>query len=133
MWAAERQRQPSVCVIVPARPPAPGLRRVIDKLMAQRYDGTMEVLVVVDGPGDIAGIPEPPSLSGTLCRALCTIANTQEPGLEGATRTGRMAAEAELVVYCRADEEWPPDRLREVVLRRFVGRGSVQVPRRVNG
>jgi len=132
-WAAERDRQPSVCIVVPARAPAAGLPRVIEKLMAQRYEGTVEVLVVIDGAGRIPDVPAPPSLTGTLRRALRTIVNTQEPGLEGARRTGRMAAGAELVVYCGADEEWPPDRLREVVLRRFVGRGSVQVRRHANG
>jgi glycosyltransferase involved in cell wall biosynthesis len=131
--ALEGHRQPSVCIVVPARPPAPGLRRVIELLMAQRYEGTVEVLVVIDGAGAIAGVPKPPSLSGTLRRALRTIANTKEPGLAGARRTGRMAAEAEMVVYCGADEEWAADRLREVVLRRFVGRASVQVRRHANG
>jgi glycosyltransferase involved in cell wall biosynthesis len=115
-------RQPSVCIVIPARPPAPRLARVIERLLAQRYEGTIEVLVVIDDGGDIEGVPAPPSLSGTLRRALRTMQNAEEPGLEGARRTGRKAAEGEIIVFCGADEEWHSDRLREVVLRRFVAR-----------
>jgi glycosyltransferase involved in cell wall biosynthesis len=122
-------RQPSVCIVIPTRPPAPRLARVIDRLMAQRYEGTIEVLVVFDDGGDIAGVPSPPSLSGTLRRALRTISNTRARGLDGARRTGRAAAQGELVVFCGDDEEWPPDQLRTVVLRRFVARGSTEAPR----
>jgi glycosyltransferase involved in cell wall biosynthesis len=124
----EAHRQPSVCIVIPTQAPAPRLPRVIDRLVAQRYEGTIEILVVIDGGGDIADVPSPPSLSGTLRRALRTIANTQAPGLDGARRTGRAAAQGEVVVFCRDDEEWPPDRLRTVVLRRFVGRGSTKAP-----
>jgi glycosyltransferase involved in cell wall biosynthesis len=128
----EGYRQPSVCIVIPARPPAPRLARVIERLLAQRYEGTIEVLVVIDDGEDIPGVPSPPSLSGTLRRALRTLPNVQAPGLEGARRTGRSAAEGEIVVYCRADEEWHPDRLREVVVRRFVARRRAQARDWVN-
>jgi glycosyltransferase involved in cell wall biosynthesis len=128
----EGDRQPSVCIVIPARPPAPRLARVIERLLAQRYEGTIEVLVVIDDGGDIPDVPSPPSLSGTLRRALRTMQNAQEPGLEGARRTGRKAAEGELIVFCGADEEWHPDRLREVVLRRFVARRRTKAGNSVN-
>jgi glycosyltransferase involved in cell wall biosynthesis len=128
MGSHERDRDPSVSIVVPVQPPAPTLRRVIERLLAQRYEGTVEVLVVIDDGGDIAGVPSPPSLSGTVSRALRTIANTRQPGLDGARRTGREAAQGEVVVYCAADEEWPAGRLREIVLRRFVARRRSEVP-----
>jgi glycosyltransferase involved in cell wall biosynthesis len=131
--AAQRHRQPSVCIVVPTRPPAPRLERVVERLLAQRYEGTIEVVVVIDDDGDIAGVPPPPSLSGTVRRALRTLRNTRRPGLDGARITGRLAADGELVVYCADDEEWPPYRLREVVLRRFVGRSSAKAQRTANG
>jgi glycosyltransferase involved in cell wall biosynthesis len=128
----ERHRQPSVCIVIPARPPAPRLERVIERLLAQRYEGTIEVLVVIDDGGDIAGVPAPPSLSGTLRRALRTMQNAEEPGLDGARRTGRKAAEGEIIVFCGADEEWHSNRLREVVLRRFVTRRGTKARGSVN-
>jgi len=121
-----------VCIVIAARRGAPRLRRVIERLLAQRYEGTIEVLVVFDRGANAPGVPSPPSLTGTLRRALRTLRNTQEPGIDGARRTGRLTAEGEIVVYCRDDEEWPPDRLREVVLRRFVARGVVKAPRSAN-
>ena len=130
--SSEGHRQPSVCIVVPARPPAPRLARVIKRLLAQRYEGTIEVLVVIDGRGDIPGVPSPPSLSGTLRRAVRLMQNAQEPGLEGARRTGREAADGESVLYCNASDEWPRDRLREVVLRRFVARGGSKAPGSLN-
>ena len=133
MLAPPRHRQPSVCIVVPTRPPAPRLERVVEHLLAQRYEGTIEVVVVIDHSGDIAGVPAPPSLTGTVRRALRTMRNTRQPGLEGARITGRLEADGELVVYCADDEEWPPDRLRKIVLRRFIGRGSAKARRTANG
>jgi glycosyltransferase involved in cell wall biosynthesis len=124
----EAERQPSVCIVIPTRPPAPHLARVIHRLIAQRYEGTIEILVVIDNGGEINGLRSPPSLSGTVRRAVRTISNTQEPGLDGARRTGRAAAHGEVVVFCGDEEEWPPDRLRTIVLRRFVARGSSEAP-----
>jgi glycosyltransferase involved in cell wall biosynthesis len=121
-YTTEEHRQPSVSIVIPVQPPAPGLASVIERLLVQRYDGTIEVLVVIDDGGEIPEVPAPPSLSGTLRRALRTLYNARECGLEGARRTGREAAEGEIVVYCDQAEEWGPDRLREAVLRRFVAR-----------
>jgi len=127
--STEEHRQPSVSIVVPVQPPAPRLAAVIGRLLAQRYEGTIEVLVVIDDGRDIPGVPAPPSLSGTLRRALRTMPNTRARGLDGARLAGRTAAEGEIVVYCSADDEWPPYRLREVVLRRFASRRSMDAPR----
>jgi glycosyltransferase involved in cell wall biosynthesis len=118
----------SVSIVIPTRDPAPLLPRVIQRLIAQRYEGTVEILVVVDGAGKVAGIPSPPSLSGTLRRALRTMQNAGTPGVRGARRAGRLAAHGEIVVFCGDDEEWPPGRLREIVARRVVARPSAEVP-----
>lgn len=123
----EAHRQPSVSIVIPTQAPAPRLGRVVERLIAQRYDGTIEIVVVIDDGGEITGVRSPPSLSGTLRRAVRTMRNTQAPGVDGARRTGREAAQGEVVVFCDDDEEWPPDRLREVVLRRFVARRSTKV------
>jgi glycosyltransferase involved in cell wall biosynthesis len=126
-YAMNEHRQPSVSIVIPVRPPAPRLARVIERLLAQRYEGTIEVLVVIDDGGVIPGVPAPPSLSGTLQRALRTLYNAREPGLDGARQTGRESADGEIVVYCGAAEEWGPERLRETVLRRSVGRPRLPV------
>jgi glycosyltransferase involved in cell wall biosynthesis len=131
-WPEEEHRQPSVSVVIPTQPPAPRLERVIERLLAQRYDGTIEVLVVVDRPGHIAGVSPPPSLTGSIRRAVRTIMNTGEPGVEGARRTGRVQAHGEIVVFSSDDEEWPPDRLREVVVRRFAARRFSDAPWTMN-
>jgi glycosyltransferase involved in cell wall biosynthesis len=126
------RRQPSVSIVIATRGPAPLLPRVIDRLIAEPYEGTIEVVVVIDGAGEIAGVPSPPSLSGTLRRAVRTLRNTGAPGLHGARRAGRLVAQGEIVVFCDDDEEWAPGRLRRIVARRFVPGRSVEVPDHVN-
>jgi glycosyltransferase involved in cell wall biosynthesis len=118
----------SVSIVIPTHDPAPRLPRVIERLIAQRYEGTVEILVVVDGAGKLAGIPSPPSLSGTLRRALRTMINDGTPGLPGARRAGRLAAHGEIVVFCGDDEEWPPGRLREIVERRVAALPAAEAP-----
>jgi glycosyltransferase involved in cell wall biosynthesis len=122
------QHPPSVSIVIPTHGPAPVLPRVIERLTAQRYEGTVEIVVVVDGPGTIAGIPSPPSLSGTLRRALRTMRNAGTPGLPGARRAGRLAAHGEIVAFCGDDEVWPPGRLREIAARRVIALPSAEVP-----
>jgi glycosyltransferase involved in cell wall biosynthesis len=88
------------------------LRRAVESILAQDYEGTVECVVVFDrsDPQDLSDmIPVGPG------RALAVMRNNRTPGLAGARNTGARAATGELVAFCDDDDEWLPDKLRRQV------------------
>jgi glycosyltransferase involved in cell wall biosynthesis len=97
---------PSVSVVIPTRDRPDLLRRAINTIRAQRYDGDIECITVFDQSH--VHLPAIESGHGLTVRA---IANTRSPGLAGARNTGILAARGDLVAFCDDDDEWHPDKL----------------------
>jgi glycosyltransferase involved in cell wall biosynthesis len=106
-----RQRsQPSVSVVIPTRDRPGLLRRAVESVRAQRYDGDIECVTVFDQSHvHLAGFG---GLTGVTIRGMT---NSRSPGLAGARNTGILAARGDLVAFCDDDDEWLPDKLASQV------------------
>ena len=95
---------PSVTAIVPTHDRPELLRRAIERIRAQRYDGLVECLVVFDKS-------EPDlTLERDGDRPVRVMANSRTPGLAGGRNTGILAATTEYVGFCDDDDEWLPEK-----------------------
>lgn len=100
----------SVSVIVATRDRPELLRRAIASILAQRYDGPIEVLVVFD--------QSEPDLSFVQTgerRAVRVMANTRTPGLPGARNTGALTSDRQILAFCDDDDVWSPGKLEAQV------------------
>jgi glycosyltransferase involved in cell wall biosynthesis len=98
---------PKVSAIVPTRDRPELLERAVRSILAQRYPGPVECVVVFDQqtPRDLdVRIPRD--------RTLRSIANHRSPGLAGARNSGTDDTEGPLIAFCDDDDEWHPDKLR---------------------
>jgi glycosyltransferase involved in cell wall biosynthesis len=105
-------RSPSVSVVIPTRDRPELLRRAVTAVMSQRYEGSIECIVVFDRTEPI--LPDVPIPSG---RRLTGVRNTRTPGLAGARNTGVLMASGDLLASCDDDDEWFPDKLARQVER----------------
>ena len=112
-----QRSQPSVSVVIPTRDRPGLLRRAVDSIRAQRYDGDIECITVFDQSHvHLAGFG---GLTGVTLRGMT---NSRSPGLAGARNTGILAAHGDLVAFCDDDDEWLPDKLAaQVELLRKTG------------
>jgi glycosyltransferase involved in cell wall biosynthesis len=112
-----QRSQPSVSVVIPTRDRPGLLRRAVDSIRAQRYDGDIECITVFDQSHvHLAGFG---GLTGVSLRGMT---NSRSPGLAGARNTGILAAHGDLVAFCDDDDEWLPDKLAaQVELLRKTG------------
>jgi glycosyltransferase involved in cell wall biosynthesis len=101
-----QRSNPSVSVVIPTRDRPDLLRRALETIRAQRYDGEIECLTVFDRSH--VHLPAIESGHGVTVRAM---ANNRSPGLAGARNTGILAARGDLVAFCDDDDEWHPDKL----------------------
>ncbi len=132
-------RRPSVTVVVPTRDRPQLLARAVASVLAQRYAGEIECLVVFDqSPVRL------PALAVPARRRVRSLANDRAPGLAGARNAGAFAAEGDVLAFLDDDDEWLPDKLQlqvealrsrpEAVLAscgievRYGGRRRVRVP-----
>lgn len=93
---------PSVGVVIPTHNRPKLLRRAIESVLAQEYDGQVRVVVVYDRA-------EPDqSLAGDRVEVL---ANARTPGLPGSRNTGILALDTDFVASCDDDDEWLPGKL----------------------
>jgi glycosyltransferase involved in cell wall biosynthesis len=101
-----------VSAVVATRDRPQLLRRAVESILAQDYEGTVECLVVFDrsDPDDLSDLD--PAGPG---RALVVMRNDRTPGLAGARNTGAHAATGALLAFCDDDDEWHPDKLRRQV------------------
>ncbi|MBX6385130.1 MAG: glycosyltransferase family 2 protein [Microbispora sp.] len=106
---------PSVGVVIPTRGDRPEpLRAALTGVLAQEYDGRIDVVVVADGvPGSAvarqaSGVAE--SAAGAV-RSVRVVGNHRVPGLPGARNTGISALGTDLVAFCDDDDVWLPGKL----------------------
>ena len=110
-----QRSQPSVSVVIPTRDRPGLLRRAVEAIRAQRYDGDIECITVFDQSHvHLAGFG---GLTGVTIRGKT---NNRSPGLAGARNTGILAARGDLVAFCDDDDEWLPGKLaaQTEILRR---------------
>jgi glycosyltransferase involved in cell wall biosynthesis len=101
-----QRSQPSVSVVIPTRDRPGLLRRAVEAIRAQRYDGDIECITVFDQSHvHLAGFG---GLTGVTIRGMT---NNRSPGLAGARNTGILAARGDLVAFCDDDDEWLPGKL----------------------
>ncbi len=96
---------PSVGVVVPTRDRPQLVRRAVRSILAQEYDGDLEVLVVFDGTDpdhDITALDP---------RRVRVTSNSRTPGLAGARNSGILAVTTDLVAFCDDDDTWEPGKL----------------------
>jgi glycosyltransferase involved in cell wall biosynthesis len=98
--------QPSVSVVIPTRDRPALLRRALEAVCAQQYEGEVECIVVFDQADELL-----PPLEHTSRTTLRAIPNVRSPGLGGARNTGILAARGDLVAFCDDDDEWLPNKL----------------------
>lgn len=102
--------RPTVSVVVPTHERPEMLRRAVDAVLSQAYEGYLECVVVFDKstPARIdVAVPEH--------RSLVLVQNTRTPGLAGARNSGVLASTGELVGFCDDDDEWLPGKLEPQV------------------
>jgi GT2 family glycosyltransferase len=97
---------PSVSVIVPTRDRPELLRRAIASILAQRYAGPIEVIVVFDQSD-----PDRSLEQDWGDRRVCVIPNQFSPGLAGARNSGILSADCDFVAFCDDDDIWLPNKL----------------------
>jgi glycosyltransferase involved in cell wall biosynthesis len=97
---------PPVDVIIATRDRPELLRRAIDAVLGQRYDGPVDVTVVFD-----QSEPDPSLATTGPGRSVRVTVNARTPGLPGARNTGIAATEHPYVAFCDDDDVWLPGKL----------------------
>lgn len=98
---------PGVAVVVPTRGRPDLVRETLRSIVAQDYQGEMDIVVVHDQE------PEDQSLVelGAPNRPIRVISNERPQGLAGARNTGLAVTSAPLVASCDDDDQWHPEKL----------------------
>ena len=97
---------PSVSAVVPTRDRPELVRRAIQAILDQDYDGFVEVIVVYDNSEPDYSLSR---IDGN--RVVRVITNNRISGLAGARNTGVLASDSEFVGNCDDDDEWLPGKL----------------------
>lgn len=98
-------------MVIPTHNRSAYLERAVESVLAQDYDGSIEVLVVFDRtePTELAkGDP-------ARGRSVVPLTNARTPGPLGARNTGLLAARSEVVAFLDDDDEWMPSKLGKQV------------------
>ncbi|HYO39140.1 MAG TPA: glycosyltransferase family A protein [Nocardioidaceae bacterium] len=101
---------PSTSVVIATRDRPLMVREAIDAVLAQDYDGRVEVVVVADQSEPDESLVR---LGGD--RSVRVVRNDRTPGLAGARNTGISASPSEFVAFCDDDDYWLPGKLRSQV------------------
>lgn len=101
---------PSVGVVIPTRDRPDQVREAIASVLAQDYQGRLQVVVVFDGAPvdqDLARDAQPGQV--------LVLANDRTPGLAGARNCGILGSSTDLIAFCDDDDRWLPGKLRAQV------------------
>jgi len=98
--------QPSVSVVIPTHNRPGPLRRAVQSVIDQGYDGRLEIIVVFD-----ASEIEAPEVTPDPRVTLRTINNSRSRGLAGARNSGIMAAHHAFVAFLDDDDYWLANKL----------------------
>lgn len=101
---------PTVSVVIPTRDRPALLRRAIQRVSEQRFDGEIDCIVVFD-----QSEPDLPVVETPQNVRLRAVTNERSPGLAGARNAGAVAATGELLAFCDDDDEWLPEKLARQV------------------
>lgn len=97
---------PSVGVVIATQDRIELLKRAINSVLNQDYDGQITVYVIYDN------YPISPELELTeVKRAVRIFSNTRQPGLAGARNTGILSCTTDLIAFCDDDDAWKPQKL----------------------
>jgi glycosyltransferase involved in cell wall biosynthesis len=95
-----------VAVVVATRDRPVLLRRTIDSILSQDYDGPIEMIIVFD-----RSEPDESLIRKDPHRAVRITTNVKTPGLSGARNSGIALVGAPWVGFCDDDDEWLPGKL----------------------
>jgi len=114
-------RRPSVSVVIATRERPVLLRRAVQRIMEQRYEGELECILVFD-----QSEPVRPEVDVPEGWSLRMIRNDRSPGLAGARNSGVLASTGEFVAFCDDDDEWLQTKLERQVAA-MLARPSAEV------
>lgn len=97
---------PAVTAIVPTHNRPEMMKRAVQSIIDQDYDGEIEIIVVFD-----ACEPILPDVTLPADRTLTAMVNERSRGLAGGRNTGIMAAQHEFVGFLDDDDFWFPTKL----------------------
>ncbi len=101
---------PTVSVVIATRDRPVMVREAIEAVLAQEYDGPVEVIVVAD-----QSEPDLTLERAGADRSVRVITNSHAVGLAGARNSGIDASEADFVAFCDDDDYWLPGKLARQV------------------
>lgn len=110
----QRVKRPTVTVVVPTHNRPQLMRRAVQSVVRQSYEGEIEVLVVFD-----ACELDDPNVELGPSRNVRILTNQRSRGLAGARNTGILNARSEYVAFLDDDDYWFPGKL-EAQMERFV-------------
>ncbi|MFW2380828.1 MAG: glycosyltransferase family 2 protein, partial [Acidimicrobiales bacterium] len=106
MTESEPGSRDGVAVVVATRDRPELLRRTIDSILSQEYDGPIEMIVVFD-----RSEPDKSLIYSDPMRRVRITTNVNTPGLAGARNSGIALVDKPWVAFCDDDDEWLPGKL----------------------
>lgn len=97
---------PAVTVVIPTHNRPEQMKRALESVLRQDYDGPVEVIIVFD-----AEEPYLPDVEIPAERSVATTRNARSRGLAGARNTGIDAASHDFVAFLDDDDWWIPAKL----------------------
>jgi glycosyltransferase involved in cell wall biosynthesis len=97
---------PAVSTVIPTHNRPQLMQRALESVLAQDYDGHIEVIVVFD-----ACEPFRPAVEIPVGRSLRVVVNQRSRGLAGARNTGILEAQHDYVAFLDDDDYWLPGKL----------------------
>ncbi|WP_083455076.1 glycosyltransferase family 2 protein [Nostocoides japonicum] len=109
---AAQQQWPSLGVVIATHKRPELMRRALESVLTQDYEGVIYVALVFDRCE-----PDITLTKDANHRSVSVLTNTRTPGLAGARNTGILSLDTELVAFCDDDDQWLPGKIRAQVER----------------